>query len=530
MNPTPMKERTSPPQGSRRWANRILVSSLIGIVCLTLFPFRLDFSEFHSLHRSPFLLGESLKYVARLDFFLNVLLFVPFGAGIAAQMRNRGVSRSVALIVALVAGAFTSYTVEFLQLFIPMRDSGWNDIISNSMGSVTGFLLFELCGELLLKPMTSLERSVESWLSFWGTCGFLLVYLGFFFILSVPLQKQTRLNDWDPAASLFVGSDGTARYAWKGQIAKLEIWNRALPDEFARKLTSGDVAPESESGLVASYEFIGAPPYGDRQQFSPKLTWISSTDPPPDSRGLNLDGKSWLSTIVPVQDLTRELTRTNQFSIRAVCAPADVADFDLDIISLTQSSGLANLTLRQDGPDLFLWVRNPLTEKHTGGRRHAREIYVSNLFAAGQMRDILVSYDGSDVSLYVDGKKQPRVYSFSPGAALLPMLVRFKGSDWGGDLVMYDALIFIPAGMFLGMIGRKVSWRNPAGRFLWLLGLALPSALYEFILVWVSGRVVSFWQVSLCLFLTFLGASLVNADQDSSLIDFFRYRKMELAK
>jgi hypothetical protein len=77
---------------------------------------------------------------------------------------------------------------------------------------------------------------------------------------------------------------------------------------------------------------------------------------------------------------------------------------------------------------------------------------------------------------------------------------------------MYDALIFVPAGMFLGMICRKVSWRNPAGRFLWLLGFLLPSAHYEFILVWVSGRAVSLWQVSPCLFLTFLGAWLVNAD------------------
>ncbi len=174
-----------------------------------------------------------------------------------------------------MAGAFTSYTVELLQLIIPMRDSGWNDILSNCMGAVAEFLLFESCGELLLKHMTSLEKAVDSWLSLWGTCAFLLVYLGFFFTLSVPLQKQTRLSDWDPAASLFVGSDGTARHAWKGQIAKLEIWNRALPDEFARKLASGDVAPESETGLVVSYEFTGAPPYGDRQQSSPKLTWIT---------------------------------------------------------------------------------------------------------------------------------------------------------------------------------------------------------------------------------------------------------------
>src|SRR5882762_10203853 len=92
-----------------------------------------------------------------------------------------------------------------------MRDSGWNDILSNCLGAE--FLLFESCGELLLKHMTSLEKAVDSWLFLWGNCAFLLVYLGFFFTLSVPLQKQTRLSDWDPAASLFVGErrDSAAR-------------------------------------------------------------------------------------------------------------------------------------------------------------------------------------------------------------------------------------------------------------------------------------------------------------------------------
>jgi hypothetical protein len=225
-----------------------------------------------------------------------------------------------------------------------------------------------------------------------------------------------------------------------------------------------------------------------------------------------------LSTVVPAQDLTRELTRTNQFSIRAVCTPTDVAKFDQDILSLTESSGIANLTLRQDGPDLFFWVRNPLTEKRTGNRRHARDVYVSDIFVAGKSRDILITYDGSDVHVYVDGKKQQREYSFRPGAALAPTLVRFKGSDWNGDLVMYDALIFIPAGMFLGMIGRKVSWRSPIGRFLWLAGFLLPSALYELILVWVSGRAIIIWQVGLCLFLTFVGAWLINADSSEGIL------------
>ena len=185
-------KRTPEDAESRRWGNRILFLSVIGIVYLTLFPFRLDFHAHPFLQRSPFLLGESFKMVDRLDFSLNVLLFVPFGAGIAAQMRNRRTSWGLALLVALVAGAATSYLVELLQLYIPMRDSGWSDVLSNSLGSVLGFLLFELFGDLCLKPMTWLETEIESRLSLGGTFALLLVYLGFFFLLSVPFQKQTR--------------------------------------------------------------------------------------------------------------------------------------------------------------------------------------------------------------------------------------------------------------------------------------------------------------------------------------------------
>src|SRR6202022_3030021 len=85
-------------------------------------------------------------------------------------------------------------------------------------------------------------------------------------------------------------------------------------------------------------------------------------------------------------------------------------------------------------------------------------------------------------------------------------------SDLGGYLVAYDVLIFIPAGLLLGMIARKETSRETSGRFLLLFGLLLPPVIYEFILVWVSGKAVSWWGIILCLLLTLLGAWLINAD------------------
>src|SRR5579863_6416784 len=127
-------------QACAAWSNRILILSLLGIACLTFFPFRFDFAPWHRLHASTFFLGRTLKHGGSVeDFLLNVLLFVPFGFGVSALVRKRGGSQWTSLLLALLAGAGVSYVVELLQLYIPARDSGWEDVISNTTGSVAGF-------------------------------------------------------------------------------------------------------------------------------------------------------------------------------------------------------------------------------------------------------------------------------------------------------------------------------------------------------------------------------------------------------
>jgi glycopeptide antibiotics resistance protein len=495
------------PQASSRWANRILILSFIGIIYLTLFPFRLDFGAPQSRSTSPFFLGPSLKHGDPLDFFLNLLLFVPFGFGFSAQLRKRGLSSGRVFALALAAGAVTSYCVEFLQFYIPTRSSGWDDVTPNTLGAILGSLLFDRWGEMLLKPLSALGERVETWVSLRRACIFLLAYLAFFFLLSIPLQRETRLSNWDTTVPMFVGSDGSPRHAWKGQIAKLQVWNRAFSQELARKLAASEVAPDTDTGLLASYDFTGVPPYSDQEKSLPPLAFISSS-PPRDSSVLDLNGSSWLSTKDHVTNLTVALMRTNQFAVRAVCTPANVADLEQHIVSISHVYGTPDLYLRREQADLVFWFRNPLSTYRSLLAWHVRGV-----FASGQTRDILVSYDGSNVSLYVDGKKETRVYSLGPGPALAHKFMRVLAVDLDGYSVTYDALMFLPAGLLLGMIARKDPSRKPAGRFLLLLGFLLPSVLFESILVWVSGRAVSWWEIFVCLLLTLLGAGLINADR-----------------
>ena len=491
------------------WANRILVVSLAAIVCLTLFPFRLDAANGHPAGASAFLLGTSPKHQLFWDLFLNILLFLPFGFGLSAQLRNREVRRTVILGLAFAAGAITSYLVEFLQFYIPSRNSGWNDIAPNTAGTVAGSLLLIMLGKPLLGLLTKWELKLDAALSIRRVSLIAAAYLVVWFGISIPLQLMTRLSNWDPSMPLLVGNDGTARHAWRGQIYRLQIWSRAVPEDLARKLTAGEVAPGQDAGLLASYEFTGSPPYQDQRKTLPDLAWISSTPPPPrDAKALDLDGSSWLRSVAPVSGLAAELKTTHQFAVRTVCAPANVAELDQRVVSISSTSGWPNLSLRRVGPSLVFWFRNPISLREEQLNWHLRDV-----FAAGKMRDILVSYDGSNASLYVDGMKISPSYHLSPGAGLVREFYRVRTTELGAYLVLYDAVVFVPAGLLLGLLARRWISLGLAGKALLFLALLLPGALFEWILVQVSGRERSPWHLGLCVVLTLLGAWLINADR-----------------
>jgi VanZ family protein len=76
------------------------------------------------------------------DLALNIAGFLPPGFFICATLfRLRGGKRSVAL--ATVAGLLLSLTIEILQAYIPMRNSGTTDLITNTFGAGIGAGLYD---------------------------------------------------------------------------------------------------------------------------------------------------------------------------------------------------------------------------------------------------------------------------------------------------------------------------------------------------------------------------------------------------
>jgi VanZ family protein len=66
----------------------------------------------------------------------NIVGFVPFGICFYAYLSALPIKRAVLLTVAL--GATVSFTIEILQGFLPTRDSGTTDLITNTLGAWIG--------------------------------------------------------------------------------------------------------------------------------------------------------------------------------------------------------------------------------------------------------------------------------------------------------------------------------------------------------------------------------------------------------
>jgi hypothetical protein len=77
----------------------------------------------------------------RKNVLINIAGFVPLGFFFCAYFVSvRRLERAV--LATIVLGGFVSFTIEVLQAFLPTRDSGMTDIITNTLGTGIGAMLY----------------------------------------------------------------------------------------------------------------------------------------------------------------------------------------------------------------------------------------------------------------------------------------------------------------------------------------------------------------------------------------------------
>ena len=492
------------------WSNRVLLLSLAGIFFLTLYPFRFVHQE-STRFLFPFSLNGWGKGNDVLDVFLNVLLFVPFGFGLAEKLRERARSKLATFWTVYAAGAVLSYAVEFMQIYIPLRDSGWGDVFTNSAGAAVGFLLYEWAGTGLVEWFSARERSLEASLTLRAIGMLVGLYVGAWCVLVGPLQKQNRLTHWTPDSFLAIGDSASLRPppAWKGRIMELDIWNHGVPDELARKITSEPLISRSLAAPMVAYRFSGAAPFQDSRDFLPSLAWASQTRTSPSSDGATLDGSSWLISSGPVPTLINSVESTGQFALHVVCEPAEsnVNVEDARIVSLSSPSGTVNMELRQTGSSLIFWFQNPFSK-----RRTRMSLIVPQVFSPNQVRNLLLSFDGYKLSLFVDGRNFGYPYELGPAVALARYVRRVKAVELKGYSYIFYAIIFFSVGCLLGFAWRKsnVSWRV---RLCFLAcGYLVPAIVLEWVLADAAGRSFFLQNVWFPALLALIASLWMNAD------------------
>jgi len=269
----------------RAWSNRILAASLFGILFFTLFPYWIDLSQKTSPGRSLFLLSRSLGFDGFLHTSLNVLLFMPFGFALSRFFDRRKKSLFHSIAVALVAGATLSYSIEIIQLYMPSRDSAWDDVIANALGAALGTILGTGVGSFIFQKLSAWESRAEQFLSFRKISVIALIYFGAWLAISVPLQQKTHLDNWDPNSFLFVGYDAREDTRWSGAVSRIQLWDYALTDERAVAISANaDVNDSADTTALASYDLSQPPPIVNKAGSLPNLSLSSISSFPQDRR------------------------------------------------------------------------------------------------------------------------------------------------------------------------------------------------------------------------------------------------------
>jgi glycopeptide antibiotics resistance protein len=80
----------------------------------------------------------------------NIIGFIPFGVCFYAYLA-RLLPTKRATLVTVVLGAMVSATIEILQAFLPTRDSGTTDIITNTLGTWIGVVSYRLLATTLAR-------------------------------------------------------------------------------------------------------------------------------------------------------------------------------------------------------------------------------------------------------------------------------------------------------------------------------------------------------------------------------------------
>lgn len=501
-----------------RWAYiTIFFSGLLLVLAITLYPYNFHFKEIDSCLKHKFyLLGWGESHI--LDVQKNFFLFLPLAFGLAGYLiRRTKLTGTASFAIIIVISSSMSFSIEVLQTFLPSRFPSLVDVLLNSAGGILGFLCF-LAWEYKVAGCTSVVIKKNIHLSFVG-------YAMFTILISVSLQHFSSLSNWDKTFPLILGNEHTGDRPWQGLISELFIADRALTEtEVANVFSNNDSLTAIEETLLVYYQFAGSEGHYKRKGNLPDLIWRGEPLNVQQDKGIYLDANHWLETEASATNLTQSLMNSNQFTLSVTLTTNDTMQTGpARIVSLSENSSLRNFTLGQSGSNLVFRLRTLMTGKNGTNPF----LIVPDIFVANSVHNLVITFDGSDVILYVDGFLNPHTLELNPGVNLFCSLFSINTSSIFGYKFMYYVyyfVVFVPLGVLMTLTVKMMRNRFCIKILIICGGILLPSIILEGILVSVSGRdlklenllISVMFMIGPIVFLKYITTRFITTDQNSA--------------
>lgn len=456
----------------------ILVVSLLAILFAATFPF--DFTP--SVRGRPFDWRWNPYDPGYTDRIENILLFVPFGFGLASVIRSRKFMRAIQLSAALTLGAILTTSVEIIQMYVSFRDPSLADLWCNTLGSVTGAILFMLSGEKALRmaarQLLRLKPLAEPSL----LAGLLTAYSLLHLAAPLVIRNPADLSVWDTTMPLIVGNELSGDRGWHGAIRQIVLADRAASARQAYDLAHGaDPASIFGSSLIGHYELKGQAPYSDLSGHLPPLQWADKPSEPTSDDLVMVSPTNWLRTAVAVAPATWRIRQSRQFTLACL-----VQTFNPDqhgparILSISRKVGDHNLQIGQEYSSLSLRVRTAV--------RSMPDLDLAGAFADTHWHHIVVTHKDAQIVAYLDGYEHGRV-QITPEAKVIWRLyprggvrLRMEKYGLGSYAAIYRLLVFIPFSALLGAMLRTGRWNAKMKRWIAVLAILAMTAPLETIL------------------------------------------------
>jgi VanZ family protein len=464
----------------------LVIVSILAVAIATLYPFNFSIPE----NFSP---STLLNRFDNTSFFQdqvnNVLLFMPFGFGLTSILLRTRIPGLIPILIVVVASANLSFSVEFLQSFLPSRDPTVADIINNTIGGFVGLLCFYIWDLRSFNSTIDYLENSQASNSLKKVTVFFAGYILLTFLIGISWENNVSLSEWNTNFPLLIGNEPTGDRPWEGTVSQVsfadkEIYNREVQEVFINP----NYLKDGSNSLLAIYQFSGKYNYRDSTGQLPELLWQGQlkTQAIDNQKGVKLTQSRWLQSAKPVTLINQRISKTSQFTVTATFATANLDQKGpARIISLSGDSLHRNLTLGQDNKDLALRLRTPITGQNGADIK----LSVPNVFADSNSHRIIVTYAKAKLKVYVD--KPENIYSFN----LLELLPNNQ------KLFSY-AVTFIPLGFCLALLTIIAKRQYNFNRLMLPCGILLPSLILEAFLIHVSGKSFSLINLGLGIFFT----------------------------